>query len=664
MGSFRINLMGELQCVTEDGQTVNISLAKDQGVLAVLTLSENYTCTRNKLIDLLWSSRGEEQARASLRHSLWTLKKTLGYSGGTVFSTDRKAIKLNSDFVKTDLGEFDELIDSDICNDLEKAACLYRGELLEGLVIRDSEWNEWLTLERENLRSKMARILVNLIDRYSAESRPDELIAAGRKLVEIDPYREEGHRALMQGYAENDQKALALKQYGHCHDLLKRELGIEPTHETQAMLYQIKNGNFQIDRSTTFTGGAAYHAELSGPSVMVMPFDIREEAQNQQYLALGIAENIISALTRYRELFVIGIKSALAAKRRSLTVKQLGTDLGVQHVVAGSIHQSGDRLRVTVQLLDAINDRQIWAEKYDREVNDLFSIQDEIADLIVYTIVGHIEISGRESSAHKPVDDMQAYDHVLRGREFLSHWTKDGALQARAQFEKARECELDFAPAYAGLARSYMWEYWGDWASNPEKTLDQAFGYSSKAVELDASNHDAHMVLSMCYLYLRQYDSAIVHIEKCIALNPNDYGGFCDKGWLLALSGNPDEGVKCSTEGMRRNPYARGACLMNAGISHYAARRYRDAKRDFSETLSFPLWRLAGLAASYAQLGEIDSARQTTAELLRYAKRELAVNLGDDKERWLEYWQRVFPFKYEEDFEHLLEGLRKAGLPA
>ncbi len=103
---------------------------------------------------------------------------------------------------------------------------------------------------------------------------------------------------------------------------------------------------------------------------------------------------------------------------------------------------------------------------------------------------------------------------------------------------------------------------------------------------------------------------------------------------------------------------------MNAGIAHYAARRYHDAKRDFSETLSLPLWRLAGLAASYAQLGEISNARQVTAELLHYAKRELAVNLGDDKERWLEYWQRVFPFKHEEDFEHLLEGFRKAGLPA
>ncbi|MFQ6024815.1 MAG: adenylate/guanylate cyclase domain-containing protein [Acidiferrobacterales bacterium] len=408
----------------------------------------------------------------------------------------------------------------------------------------------------------------------------------------------------------------------------------------------------------------AEQLEITSPSVVVLPFDVMENVPDQQYLADGVTENIITALTRFRELFVIGTRSSFAAKARSMSVKQLGMELGVQHVVTGSIRQLGERIRVTAQLLDAASGRQLWAENYDREVRDLLALQDDIANLIVSTLAGHIEDAGRELAARKDVKDMAAYDHVLRGRECLARYTKEGVMEARAHFTRALELEHEHAPAYAGLARSYLWEYWAEWTHDPEAALDNAFELASRAVSLDGSDHGAHKTLSMCYLHKRQYDMAIVHIEKCIALNPNDYGGFCDKSWLLALSGKPAEGVECSFEGLRRNPFSRGMCLMNAGVAHYTARHYEDAVREFSESMSFQLWRLAGLAASYAQLGEIEIAQKTAGELLRYAKSELAIDLGEDRERWLGYWQRVFPFKHSEEFEHLLEGLRKAGLPA
>ncbi len=407
----------------------------------------------------------------------------------------------------------------------------------------------------------------------------------------------------------------------------------------------------------------AEQREITNPSVVVLPFDVMDNLPDQQYLADGVTENIITALTRFRELFVIGTKSSFAAKARSMSMEQLGIELGVQHVVTGNIRQLGERIRVAAQLLDAANGRQLWAENYDREVRDLFTLQDEIANLIVSTLVGHIENASRELAARKDIEDMAAYDHVLRGREYLAHYTKEGVMEARVHFNRALDLDREHAPAYAGLARSYLWEYWADWTPDPEAALNNAFELASRAVSLDGSDHGAHKTLSMCYLHKRQYDMSIRHIERCIALNPNDYGGFCDKSWILALSGKPAEGVECSFEGLRRNPFSRGMCLMNAGVAHYTARKYAQAIDNFSETMSFPLWRLAGLAASYAQLGEIDIAQKTAAELLRYAKSELAIDLGENKERWLGYWQRVFPFKHSEEFEHLLEGLRKAGLP-
>ncbi len=242
MGSIRINLIGEFQCFDADGQPLNIATAKDQGLVAILTLSEGARCSRSRIIELLWSTRGEDQAMASLRQSLWSLKKALGNNADELLQVDRKRISINTDEVKTDIAEFQTLIDSSNTKALAQAMSLYRGDLLEGLVIRDSEWETWLDLERESLRANMTEVLNTLIDHYSAESNTRQLIDTGRRLLALDPFQEKGHRALMRGYAENNQKALALKQFGRCRELLQRELNTAPAPETQTLFKRIQSG--------------------------------------------------------------------------------------------------------------------------------------------------------------------------------------------------------------------------------------------------------------------------------------------------------------------------------------------------------------------------------------------------------------------------------------
>jgi DNA-binding SARP family transcriptional activator/alpha-beta hydrolase superfamily lysophospholipase len=242
MSAIRLNLIGGFQCLTSDGHPVEFTLAKDQGLIAILALSEGYVCPRSHIIDLLWSSRGDEQARVSLRHSLWSLKKILGDGADEVLQIDRKRIGLNPDRLTSDVGQFLELANSSKTEDIEKAVTLYKGDLLENLIIRDQVWDEWLTLARESLGSKLAELLCTLIDRYTTESRPKKLIDSGHRLVELDPFREQGHRALMRGYAESNQRPLALKQFERCRDLLQKELNSSPSPETQELFLQIKNG--------------------------------------------------------------------------------------------------------------------------------------------------------------------------------------------------------------------------------------------------------------------------------------------------------------------------------------------------------------------------------------------------------------------------------------
>ena len=212
MSVIRLNLIGDFQCHTADGDSVDLPLAKDQGLLAIVALSPNYQCSRGRITNLLWSTRSDEQARASLRQSIWSLKNVLSQVADTALEVNRKRISLDSSQVSTDVEELRNLAASNATESLESAVEMYGGELLDGLVIRDPAWEEWLSVERESLQSAVVTTLRRLIDRYAGESDSSRIIAAGRRLVDIDPFQEEGHRALIRGYAESNQRALALKQ--------------------------------------------------------------------------------------------------------------------------------------------------------------------------------------------------------------------------------------------------------------------------------------------------------------------------------------------------------------------------------------------------------------------------------------------------------------------
>ena len=241
MNGSRFNLVGEFQYISADEQPGEISLSKDIGVIAVVVLSKNYACLRSRIIDLLWSDRSDEQGRASLRHSLWSLKKVLNRGSGDLLQIDRKRVCLNPELCSTDLSEFLKLSDSSKQADLEQAISICRGELLEGIVIRDAVWDEWLCVERERLQLKYADSLYALSEYYFAEKDVKNLIHTGRRLIDHDHLCEEGHRAIMGGYTLGHQKSLALKQYERYRDIIHTELNSNPEPKIQELYESIKN---------------------------------------------------------------------------------------------------------------------------------------------------------------------------------------------------------------------------------------------------------------------------------------------------------------------------------------------------------------------------------------------------------------------------------------
>ena len=401
-----------------------------------------------------------------------------------------------------------------------------------------------------------------------------------------------------------------------------------------------------------------------GPSVAVLPFENASDDPGQSYFSDGLTENIIAGLTRFREILVIGVKSILIAREQTADVREIGRALGVAHIVDGSVRKAGERVRVTAQLIDAATGQRLWAQHYDRDLDDIFAVEDEITNIIVATVAGQIEQLELRRAANQSAEHPVAYDYVLRGRQCLNRYTKDGELEARRHFERALELDPEYAAAHAGLSISFMHEFAATWSEAPEEALDRSYSLAQKAVALDDADSPARYAIAGACFHRGQHELAMVHIEKALELNPNDYHNICAKAWILVFSDHPSEAVECSLEAMRLNPLVPDNCLYTIGMTEYGAGRYEEALAAFGKVKGWGLHRPAWIAACYAQLGRDAQAHAAAAEVRELTPSDPSTPDEDDIEGWCAYWSRFGEFEDPNDQARFLDGLRKAGLPA
>jgi DNA-binding SARP family transcriptional activator len=649
----RLQLAGEFQCHAEDAAPIDLPLAKEQGLLAILALSPDCSCSRGKITNLLWSTRSDEQARASLRQSLWSLKKTLGQNADNVLEVNRRRIALNPSVVSIDVGEMRNLAKSSTVEALERVVELHAGELLDGLVIQDPAWEEWLTVEREGVRAMVVSVLRKLIDRYAADLDFPMLIETGRRLVDLDPFQEEGHRALIRGYAETNQRALALKQYEKCREVLRRELAADPDGATQVLVSEVREGT-----SPTPTPSAALTTTLEQlprtapqtgtPSILVYPFSDLSGDASQDYLARGITDDIIVSLTAFRELFVFAYKTSMAIDVDSDDALSVAKHLGARYIVEGGVQKSESQIRVSARLVSAGDGRQLWASRFDRDLKDLFVVQDEVVNMVTNSLVENVEEAHHRQTAAEASENLGAYDFILRGRLLLNRYTRESEMEARRNFQSAINLDPMSAAAHAGLAVSH---------------ISVVFEWARKALELDSLNIMALYALAGAHYYNGEYEIANLEIEKAIAINPHDYHNLCSKAWFLTFSGHSQEGLACSIDAMRLNPYSADGCLETIGIGRYLSGDYEQALEAYGSTKGNSLFKLGGLAASYAQLGRVREATRAAKEFMTAA--DQAESFGDIPANrfWRSYWDRMYQFKKPADRTHYFDGLRKAGIP-
>jgi TolB-like protein/class 3 adenylate cyclase/Flp pilus assembly protein TadD len=385
------------------------------------------------------------------------------------------------------------------------------------------------------------------------------------------------------------------------------------------------------------------------PSIAVLPFTNMSGDPGQSYLSDGITEDIITELSRFRSLFVIARNSSFAYRGESTDVRRIGRELGVRFIVEGSFRRAGERIRITAQLIEAATGNHLWAERYDREIGDLFAVQDEVARTIVATLAGQLEDAEVRSVARKPTESLPAYDCLLRGIEHLWGYAAEDNRLAAEMFERAIALDPRFALPHAYLALTLLIVH--GFADAPDPIKARALASALTAVRLDPKEARCHRFLAQAYLYRGEYDQAMTHFERSVALNPNDADCIATMGLAVAYVGRAEEGIELIHQAMRLNPHHPNWYWTNLAMAQYAARRYEDAvessSRDPYRESPLPL---ARKAACYAQAGRTDEARALAAEILQLKPdfHLSGVTLG---------------YKNPADAEHVFEGMRKAGLP-
>ena len=400
------------------------------------------------------------------------------------------------------------------------------------------------------------------------------------------------------------------------------------------------------------------------PSIAVLPFTNMSGDQEQEYFSDGITEDIITELSRFRNLFVIARHSSFGYRDQSPNIKQIGRELGVRYLLEGSVRRAGKRLRITGQLVDAETGHHIWADRYDRELDDIFAVQDELTRSIVGAMAIRIDDTSLELAERKPPDNMAAYDFWLRGKRAFERHTDEGTDEALVWFEKAIEADPYYARGYAGLAFTHnMRTSWSDWGAPIDDAYERAVKLAEKAVQLDAADHFNQYVLGWCYLCRRRYGEAERHYGEAFALNPHDADALPYRAAYLMYVGKRQEAIETIKMALRLNPHHPTWYLGWCMLVCVGARWYEEALRIGQQfpvdyVPEKPVW----LAVAYAHTGQLEEARRLAE---RFVDNVCAIWTGDTKPTHTEivtWFFRDNPFRYEEDIEHFKEGLRIAGL--
>lgn len=645
MASLELRLLGDFEA-RDAGRLIGIKAKKNRALLAALALAPSGSLPRGFIASLLWSDRGEAQARSSLRQALVGLRDNLAAIDPPLLLIGDARVRLDLPRLDVDALAFLKLAGSSDGAALRGAAALYRGDLLADTDIRDPVFEEWLGSERRRLAEVASGVLEKLCDIETGAARID----VAKRLVALDPAREASHRKLMRVYLEAGERNLVLRQYDVCVAMLREEFGVAPDEETEA-LHRLSSLGATPRQNSGEGEGRAARVHDDKPSVAVLPFAVIGGDNELEHFSDGLTEDVITGLSRISAIVVIARNTMLAYKRQAVDVREIGHELGARYILEGSVRRSGTRLRVSAQLTDAESGRHIWAERFERDHAELFELQDDFTSSIVASVQTQLILY--EGKVKKLADRVS---HLLARswQRFLS-LSEESLAECRAMAERALDLDGRSAMAHRMLAIAVYHQVYMGFIPWTEENIDELYSHASASLRFDDADEYCHWAMECAHLLKKQHKRAFAALQRALEINPNCSLAHGSMGTVLAWSGQYDASIKRNEFAIRINPQDPSNFYRRFGLAlaHYFASRY-DTALSHAEAVNQtrPGWWLAQIvhAATLAQLGRSEEAWDILNELKR-ARPDLQAGSLD-----------VLPFANASDRDHLLEGLRKAGL--
>jgi len=390
------------------------------------------------------------------------------------------------------------------------------------------------------------------------------------------------------------------------------------------------------------------------PSIAVLPFVNMSGDPEQEYFSDGMTEEIITALSKVPRLFVIARNSTFTYKGKPVKVQKVAEDLGVRYVLEGSVRTAGERVRITAQLIDAITGHHLWAERYERNMKDIFALQDEITLKILVALQVKLTKGEQRAFLGKGTDNLEAYLKFLQSSEHSARFTKEDNVLARQLAKEAIALDPGYAIAYLRLSATHLMDLMYGSSESPGESLRLAEELVKKALALDANLAEAHAFLGRIYLTKRQHEKAIAEGERAVAMAPNSDFIHAALAFTLRHAGRPEEAIALFRKAIRLNPIPPVWYVWGLGFSHFMLGQYEEAIAELRKALHRApdsQFSHIGLAAIYSELGREEDARAAAAEILRI-----------DPTFSLEQWAKTHMYKNQADIDRVVEALHKAGL--
>lgn len=677
----RLRLIGQMEAWTITSENVLPAGRKTRALLAVVALSNPRPALRGRLAELLWSRRPEEQARASLRQEIHRLLETLSPAGTEIIQVTRDHLSLRPGVVWVDVEEVMRAT-----TDQPASLSLLDGDLLEDLDGIDPTFDAWLTTERERLRDR-ARNVAEALLRDSAE--PEAAIPAAQRLLQIDRAHEGAWRALMRAHAARGERGMAIQAYDRCRAVLADLLDAAPSQETQRLLAEIRGpygSRIPVRPQVQALAGEPADANArplqsapgpveepvavlepkqdlrnarGGAHVGVMPMQLVGVGEEEAHLAPGLAEEITTALARFRWMFVVSSTSLgrFAAESRDETA--IRRTFGIDFLVDGSIQRVRNRLRITVRLLDLRAGSQVvWARRFDRQSNDLLSLQDEIASEVVAQIDPEILLIEAQRSSARPPIDSTAYDLMLRAIPLLGRMERSQFMAAGEHLQHAITLEPDYAAAYAWFAFWHVFRVGQGWTDNARETMEQAGTLAERAIVLDPFDARALTIAGhvRAFLHRRLQEGIALH-ERALSLNPNLAMAWNLSAAAFCYMGDWEEAERRVSRYKKLSPLDPQAFIYDTTLINVAL-----LKRDYESAVAI------GRSVSEMNPSFSASCKPYLSALGHAGRAQEAATvrnrlLAIEPDFSIESFLATTPFVRRVDRDTYAEGLRLAGVP-